>query len=331
MSTSSRRRSGGPVLATVAGLAMLVSSVAGAEAEVRQISSEKCAGATCTQLSVACEGLVEREVQIRHFKKKNSRGTVILTVGGFGRGRYNKLPQRLATQEAVSAAGFEVFQVEWMGADGWGTNVWGGGFKKILCAYSEVVRWIVAERASNPSVVCAQGNSGGTLQNGYGLTLYGLGEVLDLVIMSGGPPMSRIDKYCFPRGRGRSPASASARAQMAATTGRTLVDRVMGWEGTSDLCKRVDTPDTEFVEALQRESLVPPFADEERDFDYPGTRVHFVESAEDPSAAQGRIYFDAIQSHKEWHEIPGRVHQADNTKAGSAKIVELFERECRQP
>jgi hypothetical protein len=329
VSTSSRTLARALGLGALLLVLALVAGAEAARASVREISSEKCPGGTCIQLSVSCEGLPSRGVQLRHFTRKNSRGTVIFTVGGFGRGRYNKLPLRRQTQEAVSAAGFEVFQVEWLGEDGWGTNVWGAGFKKMLCAYAEVVRWIAEHRAKNPQVMCAQGNSGGTLQNGYGLALYGLEDVLDLVIMSGGPPLTRVDRYCFPDRSGREPVSDAARAKMAATTGRTLVDRVMGWEGTSDLCKRVDLPATEFVQAAQRESLVPPFADEERDFDYPSTRVHFVESVEDPAASQGRIYFDAIQSHKEWHDIPGRVHQADNTEAGSAKIIELIENECR--
>ena len=300
-------------------------------AEVRRVSSEPCKGAKCYSLEVVCENLPAREVNVRHYARKKSRGTVIFTVGGFGRGRYNKLPMRKLTQQKVLAAGFEVFQVEWTGPEGWGTDAWGAGFRRVGCGYPEVVRWIAA-KAVNGEVVCAQGNSGGSLQNSYGLALYGLEDVLDMVIMSGGPPLSRLDQYCFPeraRDLGREPGAEAGAPRMAATTGRTLVDVVMGWEGTADYCKRVDRPSSEIVESLQRDSLVPPFAEEKRDFNYPTTKVNFVESLEDPAARQGRLYFDAVSSAKQWHDVPGRAHQVDNTEAGSALIQRLFESECR--
>ena len=148
--------------------------------------------------------------------------------------------------------------------------------------------------------------------------------------MSGGPPVTRLDRYCFGDPDKPRPPREGQEPRIVASTGRTLVDQVMGWTGVGDHCKRVDeAPPADAFERAQRDSLVPPFGDLPRDFAYPRTKVNFVESAGDPAALQGRIYFEAIETAKEWHEVPGDVHSVDSTEAGSKKIVELFESECR--
>ncbi len=325
VSTSSRGRLGGAGL--VALLAVGLSSPAGAE--VQQVGKEACDGATCYEVAVSCEGLPERHANVRHFRSKGERGTIVFTTGGNGRGRYNKLPLRQRTQKELVASGFEVFQLEWLGDTGFLTGAWGAGFARATCAYAEVVRWIAAERARNPEVVCAQGNSGGSIQSSYGLAKHGLEELLDMVIMSGGPPVTRLDHYCFgdPTKKRRQREGAPRKLP---STGRTLVDQAMGWEGVEDHCKRVDeVPPAEARQLTQRDSLVPPLAEIARDFDYPKTKINFVESVGDRAAAQGRFFYEAVTSEKSWYDVPGDVHRVDDTELGSSKIVELFKTECR--
>ncbi len=328
-STSSRRRLAPIALggAVVLGLALQPAAALGG---ARVISKEACDREICEQVAVSCEGLTDRVANVRRFDGQGKRGTVIFTTGGNGRGRYNKLPMRKRTQTELLAAGFEVFQVEWLGDEGWVTGAWGSGFSRGTCAYAELVRWIVAERAANPAVVCAQGNSGGSIQSSYGLAVHGLEDLLDMVVMSGGPPVTRLDRYCFEGNDRRAERRGDGPARKIASTGRTLIDQMMGWEGVEDHCKRVEeVPPADVLERVQRDSLVPPFGDVARDYDYPKTKVNFVESVGDDAAAQGRIYFEALQSAKAWHDIPGDVHSVDSTEAGSKKIVELFEAECR--
>ena len=328
-STSSRSRGALPA-ACAAGLLWLALAAAGARADVRSISREPCERETCEEVAVSCEGLADRHANVRRFKSRGERGTVIFTTGGNGRGRYNKLPMRRRTQTELLSEGFEVFQIEWLGDEGWVTGAWGSGFSAGTCAYAELVRWIASERAANPKVVCAQGNSGGSIQSAYGLAVHGLEDVLDMVVMSGGPPVTRLDHYCFgdlERG-GRRQRDEPPRK--IASTGRTLIDQVMGWEGVADHCKRVDeVPPADVLERARRDSLVPPFGDVERDYNYPSTKINFVESVGDKAAPQGRIYFEAVESAKAWYDIPGDVHSVDSTEAGSMKIVELFETECK--
>lgn len=325
MSTSSRRRA----LPLCGALALLFVASQGAAA-VRQTGKSSCDGQTCYEVAVSCDGLAERHAQVRRFDGKGSRGTVVFSTGGSGRGRYNKLEQRRRTQNELIKAGFEVFQIEWLGDEGWLTGVWGSGFSRATCAYAEVLRWIVAERARNSEVVCAQGNSGGSIQSGYGLAVHGLEDLLDMVIMSGGPPVTRLDDYCFGDLEALRERRPPPEPRRLASTGRTLVDQALGWHGVGDHCKRIDeVPPGEAIELAQRDSLVSPSAGVTRDFDYPHTKVNFVESVDDRAAAQGRIYFDAVQSAKAWYEFPGDFHRIDDTEAGASKIVELFETECR--
>ena len=102
----------------------------------------------------------------------------------------------------------------------------------------------------------------------------------------------------------------------------------MGWEGRGDYCKKARGPE-EAVAAARRDSLVPPRAG--RVYDFPATRVVFVESEGDKSTAQGRLYHDAVASQKVWEVLPGREHGVDRSLPGAARIREILVAECRQP
>ncbi len=326
---------------------------------VQLSTSLPCDDATCHALTVTCAGVPTREVLIREIRPEAPRGTVVLTTGGSGHARYDRAGRESISSRLV-AADFQVFQLEWMGEEGWLTGSQGRGFKDLMCGYAELVRWIVAERATHGDTVCAQGNSGGSLQNAYGLAVYGLEEILDMVILSGGPPIVRLEEFCFPdnadllkqRMAMRDPREArnprqrqrAARGRLddriladgadvgdmkIASVGRSLTDRVMGWMGAGDYCQLMERPpDPEALAFADEVSLLS--RREKRDLEYPHTKVNFVGADSDHHfQRQGREFYEVVTAPKSWYEIPDAFHNVDQSPAGADKITELFLNECR--
>ena len=67
------------------------------------------------------------------------------------------------------------------------------------CRYATVARWVYdnLHRGGERTLFLAHGNSGGSSQIAYALTHYGLDEVIDAALLSGGPPDAPV---CSPQG-----------------------------------------------------------------------------------------------------------------------------------
>lgn len=292
---------------------------------VRFISSQDCSGAKCHTLGITCEGIPERQVVVKEREVATPKGAGVFTTGGVGTQYYGNNATTAETLTTIRNGGYETFEVAWSGTDGWGTGAEGAGYKKAMCGYEKVVRWIAANKANNKQVMCAHGNSGGGFQIGYGLSVYGLEDQVDMAILTGGPPVSRVDVGCF----GSADPTLQAAAWPAGIGGRLLTDKLMGWFGNGDYCQNGAGPQ-EAVQAAQDTSLVSPTPTETRDYDFPATKVNFVNSQADATAAdeQGLLYFNALLSPKTWYEISGTSHEVAATTEGSQKIRELFLNEC---
>ncbi len=311
--------------------AVVVSAVDGSAVVVE--SSGPCGqDRVCHRLQVTCGGLAPRGAEVTEYEVAASRGTVILATGVYGNRPYDEYAERQTTLQELSAAGFEVFALRWSdGKKGWGSTAEGAGYEAPMCGYNAVVRWLAAERADRPQVVCAQGNSGAALQIAYGLAVYGLGDILDLAVLTGGPPLTRIDQYCFaPTRRNKQ--------QLWKANGRRITDYLMGWEGAGDHCKNA-SGDAAAVVALQATGLLPvhlggnegddigdgggggqQHPERRRRFDYPYTHLVFLLSEGDKSLAQARLYYDAVTSPKTWHSLPGRAHGVDREPATASEV-----------
>ncbi len=293
---------------------------------VHLITEAPCDGETCFTVSVLCESLPARTALVKRYSPMPVnglvRGGVILTTGGPGKGLYGDANDvRAETVSVLREAGFEVFALGWIDKDGW--SLAGEGRVGPVCAYAAVVRWIEAELAQEPEVLCAQGNSGGSSQIGYGLSVYGLEDVLDMVIFSAGVTSSDFEVACF---GSDDPAREEAEYRGPGTRG--VVDAAMGWDGDENYCLKGEY-DEQVAKLLDAESIVSSLA--VRDFSYPKTKTNFLNSERDSTGSdeQGRIYYEAITTEKAWHEIAGSVHTVDATEEGAAVIRDLFLNECR--
>ena len=291
---------------------------------VRYVSSASCIDkfgkANCITLVITCEGLAERQVILKKRTPSDSvNRTAILTTGGDGTAFYTA--KEPGTVSALLQNNFEVYEVGWQGDNGWATGTNGAGFKKDMCAFAKVAEWIDSNRVDSSGTLCAHGNSGGSFQIAYGLSVYGLEDILDMVVLTGGPPITRLDVGCF---GSDDPELQSAELSDASPLG--LIDSVMGWPR---YCAN-RSPTTEAIKEAQDTSIVS--STESRDYDYPNTKVNFVESAGDTQNAddQAQIYYDAVTSAKSWYYISAATHGVFEDPEGSAKIQELFLSECKK-
>ena len=180
-----------------------LTSVLGADTESSvQLISQAACGENQIRYSVPghCNGLAWREVQIRVNHLNGSKGAVVFARGGYGTDFYGgalggDLPPGQIV-ERLRFEGYETYDIKWAGELGWQTDKFGQGIKEVMCAYAELVRWIASYLADNAKVMGATGNSGGSVHIGYGLALYGLEDILDIVVLTGGAFNSLITTRC---------------------------------------------------------------------------------------------------------------------------------------
>jgi len=272
--------------------------------------------AICYKLEVKSKGIPTREVIIRAYHKENSKGAVIFTTGGPGNSYYLSYgKEALSTIETLYQNDLEIYEICWLGDYGWGTHADGFGYAKAVGAYTDLIKWMNNNIIDNTEFLFAQGNSGGSIQIAYGLALYGLDEYFDMVILTGGPPTSDLQRGIF--GNDSDPARWPE-----GLFGFSVTDYLMGWENNGDYCKERIAP-KEIHRELDNVSLVSPT--QPRQYNYE-TKLNFI-NCDDPTAAdhQGEIYYDKVSSEKYWHYIGNlTVHEIPSTKEGAEKIRELI-------
>jgi hypothetical protein len=281
------------------------------EVESVQLISETDYGDNQISYHVKVEyaDLAPREAEIRASHNPDSNGTVVFLSGGWGKGWYGDASEHhIGIIDRMRDEGYETYEIKWLGEFGWGTDNFGQGFKKLSCGTSDIIRWIVTNIASNPDVVGATGQSGGANELAYGLSIHDLESILDVIVLTGGP--GRLDLVAL--------------CQMDDASGpKGTVDYVMGWQGDGDYCTTGNCPEW-VVQALQSESIITPLSYESRDYDYPNTQLIFIEGENDIYAPQGRMFFDAITSMKQWVELEGLGHGIPRDPLGASLIQDFL-------
>lgn len=291
--------------------------------EVELVSTEDCGvgEGDCMHhhLTVTCNDFGPREVSVWQYlpTTPTSSGTFLFLPGGKGIGLYGKnSAERALTLQTARDAGFEVFAIGWDEDDGW--YVYGAGFANSVCGFSDIARWIGTNLAESPELMCAQGNSGGAMQLAYGFEMYGAGDLLDMAILSSGPPYSKVDDACFDPeyphfigvGKGDN------------------VDFFHAWDDPGyEYCE--DSNGSAWrIEVTDLQSLVADL--EPRTLDYPASKLIFLRSEDDSSGQRALVFHDAISSEKAAASIPGDVHAFDKTAEGAAMIRQFILTDCME-
>jgi hypothetical protein len=272
------------------------------------------------KLSIEEEDMPLRFVEIRALKRaNNAKGALILTQGGFGASFYGSGFEKNTTINQAHNLGLEVFELRWLGEFGWATNTQGAGYPKAVRAFKEITIWLKKNQMLNPSKVITHGGSGGSFQIAYGLTTYNLEEEIDFAILVAGPPTSDLQRAIFG-------GQADEARWAPGIGGYGITDMIHGWRDNGDYSKNNHlTPPPFVLEALDKSSLLSKT--EARDFSY-RTKIFFVNTNDNTRAdKQGRLYYDAILSEKEWHYLPDETsHDVSGIPAGAEKIRSLIKR-----
>jgi len=271
---------------------------------------------TSYTFDIEANNIPTREVQVNAYELINSSGAVVLTTGGTGTSFYSQTYGAEAKKliDSLYTNGFEVYEVKWNDPKGWATYCEGIGYHIAVGGYSVLVEHLFQNYFDNNALVFATGNSGGSIQIAYGLALYGLENIFDMVVLTGGPPISNLKAAIF--GDRTEPESWPD-----GLFGFKLTDYMMGW-ANQQYCEQRVAPDS-IKNALDTVSIFSRAR--YRDYDYL-TVVNFVES-NDPTHAdhQAKIYYDTITSEKGWYYLSDvDIHAVPTSAEGSAKIRDLM-------
>ncbi|MFP4089026.1 MAG: hypothetical protein ACLFT3_01870 [Cyclobacteriaceae bacterium] len=269
-------------------------------------------------LSLHEEGLPVRHVEVRAMQHQdNARGAFILTQGGFGNKFYGISFEKHTTLNHAFNQGLEVFEIRWMAEQGWASGVEGIGYPRAVRVYKEIVKWLKKHEMINPSLIISHGGSGGSFQIAYGLTHFGLEEEVDYAILAAGPPTADLELAIF--GDPAHPAYWPS-----GIGGFAFTDIIHGWRGEGDYCVRRNRQPPGFVlDTLDKSSLLSKT--EDRDYAYT-THLYFVNSNDETHAdEQGRLFYEKVESTKEWHYLPDETsHDVTGFPAGAQKVREII-------
>src|SRR5712692_5680271 len=134
------------------------------------------------------------------------RGMVMVFIGGLGTGFAQTEGVNPQFLHDLVGQGFEVVVDLW--TDSWLQSASGEqvGSARLGCRPATAIDWTytnmyrklgVGKKAVGVCGFCLTGNSGGSSQIAYALSLYGMGSIVNAAVMSGGPPHAAIAKGCL--------------------------------------------------------------------------------------------------------------------------------------
>jgi hypothetical protein len=236
-------------------------------------------GFTCTGFTVAAPGVTNNApgwFAVAPHTAAEPRGMVVLFTGSGGQRWWtNGMSELLTFTEDLRAEGFTVVQVKW------GTN-WlesspgnEAGQARLAARPATVIKYIhdaiyqpmnLPPRPVGDGGFVVTGNSGGASQVAYALSHYGLEDILDVVIPTGGPPHSNISRAVLE-------TNPSEPGRFSPQT-RDFIDRGWGFFNGNG-------------PAAQQDPAYRPKWDAAsvgvggRDFFHPNTRIHLIQGSND--------------------------------------------------
>jgi hypothetical protein len=278
--------------------------------------------ATCRTMTVQCDGIADMTASLEIDAPAGAPvGTVILTSGGGGDGlysdRYVFAPELIG---GLNDAGYTTVQLAWPPEYGFMQGP--GGMRRLACRYATLATWIHdnLHAGGDAAAFCATGNSGGAAQIAYSLAHYGLGDRFDMVQLTGGPPMGRIDHGCLCDLDAVSNPCGTLKPEKCYTGNAvTLID-------VSYADMSCTLQDAGQQATFRDDSVAAPDAT----LDYPNTTVHAFFGAMDDTVAVGQafLWLDQITSEHSAECVPGTGHNVPNTDVGAQTMLTDLTTHC---
>ena len=265
---------------------------------------------SCQLLRVSSPGNPDINVELRVTEPDPLAlplGTVVLGSGGAGGEFYANLAGGDLLVEALAAAGWRVVDRKWDG--GWYTT--GTSIRTQSSRYAYLLEW-VDENLHQGGLLAATGNSGGSGEVAYTLTSWDQAQLLGAAVLTGGPPMARLDYLCT----SQPPPEWPGLCDNLITGGFFTCGTPNCTGPNATVCANV-APNATPAE-LKEDSLLHSQA--RTDFDFP---VHVAIGTEDCTAAspQALLFASSLTGSVSLEFVPGAPHDLMSTQAGRDAIV----------
>jgi hypothetical protein len=284
------------------------------------------AGATCWQAAVHCPGVRDAEAVVAVRPAESApAGVLVLFSGGRGEGWWEDghVPGSGAGAPALrelAGHGVETVQVRWVGGFSGTDEGSSPGFARLACRSATAVAWLRSWRyeplaavpSSGPCGFCVTGNSGGASQAAWGLTHFGLDDLVDGVVLTSGPPHAAIDKGCLHR-----PGESAYWYDPG-----TAADFDMTYGATRSTAGPCSAHDGSAAAAFRRDGVATGGAD----YSWPGTSVTFLLGGDDPTVApaHARDLVDRLGDSGTGaavRVVPGMGHEVVGSPEGRSAFV----------
>lgn len=272
---------------------------------------------TCKVYTVSGPELNPIDVNVRITQPANNvplKGTVVFGTGGSGTGFIDSGASMRTYISQLASSGYLVIQRAWVST--WTKS--DVGMAKAASRYSTLLKYLHTNYFTS-GAFCAGGNSAGGSEISYALARYGLGNILDFAIVSGGPPMGRLDLGCL-GGEGWTDVCSNVvpienfvySQTLDCNVGEANFALIDGAYGQTKACSlRVESQRT----LLYEDSLASTLSN----FNYPNTKIHFIYGQEDFTfaAPSGHTYSLQVTSEKEFSYLAGVTHGIPESSTGA--------------
>jgi len=225
------------------------------------------AGFTCRGLKVTCPGTPQVATFYATRLTVNPVGTVIFFTGGAGTTYWSSANEFLPSfVNDLIALRYNVLQVRWKSE--WEASARGlnSGIAKLACRPATMISYLHKTFQPATSRLIITGNSGGASQVSYPLAYYGLDQIVDVMIPTGGPPHSALQKSCM--------QNAGEDGYWFDAGRRSRIDNAFGFFSANGPCY---LRDGRYIPRWTAESV----AYGGTDYFYDNTRVHMIIGAKD--------------------------------------------------
>ncbi len=286
-------------------------------------NAECPAGYTCSGFEVTCPSVTNPAngyLALAAHTQGTPRGLIMFFTGSRGTNWWSSRPDAFALAEELRTLGFTIAQVRW--EDSWLVSSPGNdaGTAHLGCRPATVIRHVydnyylplgITLSRIGQAGFCITGNSGGASQVSYALSHYGLEDILNVVIPTGGPPHSALAKSLL-----NNPGEEGYGYSLDT---RQFIDEGFGFFDGNGPGARQDP-------AFTPRWLAESIATGGSDYNHPTTRVHFIIGEND---ATGQQVVSSDYSNRLRNEgspfvtveiVPGTPHSIISTAAGRAAL-----------
>ena len=274
-------------------------------------------GATCTASTVSCPGVPTATATLGVSKARGTpRGVIVMFSGGSGGQWWSKYNEDVtAMVPLIRDMGLTLVEVKWTGGIWTNAGVLADyGVPAFMCRTATIVRYVydahflpmgVPDGPLGRCGFCVGGNSGGSDQVGYLLSHFGLGDIIDRAIPSGGPPHSALTKACL---------TDPLQSKYWLSDGkRKQLDLRYGFASGTGPCY---LHDASFSARWDADAVATGGSD----YAHPTTWVHFLIGANDGkmkvTASDYRVRLESGGTGVTWELIPKTSHTIWTTPAG---------------